>query len=273
MGCETSKPNTVSAPDAVPQAIAAAKPEDKLKPFAKPSVPGDIYKFGKDGKDALAFTLKPKYSPEYYKLQCDLYFTHLESRIADRVEFYCSLTCVRWEWPPWDLLTGQGMINIMYADMVDRDQNECIVAERNIRFYDVQPFGRAIITIYYGDNIKTRQHPIKIYEEFTFNDFGQVTFIEAWSCQQSEYLPGFDAEGWPIEIPTRLSYLIPGLGHITGEINVNTEAVQHAALQNKYVADYVERSKHFMLAVSEAHLVNGMKRNPLTGHRETGGYN
>lgn len=187
---------------------------DGIKPL---KIPETIYKYGTDDKDALAPSLKPKFDPEYYKLQCDLYFTHLESGIADRVEFYCASGCPRWEWPPWDCLTGLGFVNIMTADAFDRDETACIVVDRTHKFFDVQPFGRSVVTFYYGDDIKTRKNPIKIYEEFTFNDFGQVTFIEAWSAVKGEYLPVVDDNGWPPEdVPVRLSYHIPGLGSPTG---------------------------------------------------------
>ena len=51
------------------------------------------------------------------------------------------------------------------------------VINRKCRGFDVQPFGRCHVTFHYlkGD------HLVDIYEEFTFNDAGEITFIEAWT--------------------------------------------------------------------------------------------
>ena len=83
---------------------------------------------------------------------------------------------------------------------------------RECRGFDVQPFGRCHVTFHYlkGD------HFVDIYEEFTFNDAGEITFIEAWTDE-----PGFGptsptdywAEGSSVR---RLSTKVPGLGSPEG---------------------------------------------------------
>lgn len=81
--------------------------------------------------------------------------------------------------------------------------------------------------------------PVRIYEEFTFNNQGEMTFIEAWSYPVSDdkfpfkLLPRTktldkveaapDSEGniWPDQLKVyRLSTLIPGLGTLRGKPQV-----------------------------------------------------
>jgi hypothetical protein len=50
------------------------------------------------------------------------------------------------------------------------------VVNRVCKIATTQPFGRCHVTFkYFGRNA-----PVNIYEEFTFNEFGEITFIEAW---------------------------------------------------------------------------------------------
>ena len=49
------------------------------------------------------------------------------------------------------------------------------VPTRDCRAFSVQPFARCYVTFEYKDG------PCPIYEEFVFNDQGEMTFIEAWS--------------------------------------------------------------------------------------------
>jgi hypothetical protein len=85
-----------------------------------------------------------------------------------------------------------------------------------------------------------------IYEEFTFNNQGEMTFIEAWSDLPG-LLPTADltdrwAEGADVH---RLSTRIPGLGNATGSIDLNSDAMTLAAGQDAEVADFVTRARNF----------------------------
>jgi hypothetical protein len=91
------------------------------------------------------------------------------------------------------------------------------------------------------------------YEEFVFNDQGEITFIEAWS-DQPEYLPMGDiddrwAEGQDVR---RLSTRVPGLGNETGLIDLDSDAMQRAAAQDPELADFVWRADDFWPTYLEA---------------------
>ena len=86
------------------------------------------------------------------------------------------------------------------------------VIDRDCRFFDVQPFARCRVTFHYLRPDKL----YKIYEEFSFNNDGEITFIEAWS-DELDLLPmgpeDYWAEGKNVR---RMSTKIPGLGTATG---------------------------------------------------------
>ena len=67
---------------------------------------------------------------------------------------------------------------------------------------------------------KEHEEPVDIYEEFTFNNEGEITFIEAWT-DSPEHFPTTDfsdywAEGKEVK---RISTVIPGLGKPNGLID------------------------------------------------------
>ena len=87
------------------------------------------------------------------------------------------------------------------------------VINRDCRSFDVQPFCRCRVTFHY----EWIDSKIDIYQEFTFNDFGELTFIEAWSDKDG-FLPmdperDFWAESANVR---RLSTRVPGLGRPDG---------------------------------------------------------
>ena len=91
---------------------------------------------------------------------------------------------VRYEFPPWLLTTGYGVQTMRNVDELlrlystDYKSIDC-------RGFDTQPFGRCHVVFLYGkDDPNTPEDDrteCPIYEEFTFNDEGQITFIEAWT--------------------------------------------------------------------------------------------
>ena len=124
---------------------------------------------------------------------------------------------------------------------------------RDCRFFDVQPFARCYVTFEYEEGA------CPIYEEFTFNDQGETTFIEAWSD-----LPGLNATADPDDrwaegsAVHRLSTRIPGLGNATGRIDLDSPAMAAAAAADPEVApvDYglttnIESYNLFVIAFHE----------------------
>ena len=139
---------------------------------------------------------------------------------------------IRYEFPPWLLTTGYGketMRNtneILRAFPTDYKTIDC-------RSFDVQPFGRCHVVFLFG--LDDKNTPVDervecpIYEEFTFNDAGEISFIEAWSDHPS-YLP-MDMRDYWAEGPgvKRLSTAVPGLGRSDGLINPNSKTMWAAA--------------------------------------------
>ncbi len=193
------------------------------------------------GDDALSTCLSPTMDAAHYVQWSDGYFNTMDSEEdRDVVPPYSELVA-RWEWPPWLKLTAFGYDNILATDALLRLYPSTI-PERDCRFFDVQPFGRCRVVFYYEDEAhEGRGCPI--YEEFTFNDAGEITWIEAWSD-----LPGFLpmdgavdpwAEGEGVH---RLSTRIPGLGNAEGLIDLDGEAMLAAADADEDVADFVARA-------------------------------
>ena len=152
---------------------------------------------------ALSTCLAPTQPESWYVEQSLLYFDTLETDFAGEGPLYAP-GVARWEWPPWLKLTGYGAEDMERIDAVVR-LIETAVPERECLFFDEQPFGRCRVDFSYAE------HPDQscpIYEEFTFNDAGEVTFIEAWSEGV------WDAGGTP-----RLSTRVPGLGTAAGRFD------------------------------------------------------
>jgi hypothetical protein len=146
-----------------------------------------------------------------------------------------SLLVARWEWPPWLLLTRYGKEDMIEVSKGLKVLDPSTVPIRDCRFFTVQPFARCRVEFVYEHG------PCPVYEEFTFNNQGQMTFIEAWSD-----LPGLipleqkddwgEADGFP-----RLSTRIPGLGNETGLISKTSSWMKQAATEDPDVADFALR--------------------------------
>lgn len=201
---------------------------------------------------ALSTELAPTQTPEYYVAQASLYFDTLDTRAdPSLVPNYSSLVA-RWEWPPWLYLTGYGRDNMIESTRAALAVDPSTVPTRDCRFFPVQPFARCRVTFQYPEG------PCGIYEEFTFNDAGEMTFIEAWSVFP-ETLPTSDPNDLWAEGPDvhRLSTKIPGLGNATGTIDLSSAAMQHAAERDPEIADFVRRANDFWNTWLEALLAAG----------------
>ena len=195
---------------------------------------------GDDG--AASDCLEPTLSADYYIEWSNGYFNTMDSAEDRDVLPPYSERVARWEWPPWLKLTAYTRDNIIATDMLLRAYPSTI-PERDCRFFEEQPFGRCRVTFYYEDEAhEGRGCPI--YEEFTFNDAGEITFIEAWS-ELPGLLPMADPEDTWAEGPdvSRLSTRVPGLGNADGLIDLDSEWMAEAVSQDEDVADFVTRAR------------------------------
>ena len=197
--------------------------------------------------------LAPRFAEAFYVDQATRYFDTLESDYAGEGGPRYAEGVARWEWPPWLLLTGYGREDMELADAIIR-LIPTTVPTRDCRFFPTQPFARCRVDFRYED------HPdaaCPIYEEFSFDDQGEMTFIEAWSDQPGLGPTGADdpwAEGAAAH---RLSSRLPGLGNPRGEIDLDSPWMQEAAAADPEVADFVARARDFYAAWLEAYEAAG----------------
>ena len=187
-------------------------------------------------EEALSRCLEPQYPPEYYIEQGELYFYTMDKSIPIEFPNYSDMV-VRWEWPPWLWLTGLGRASMYWTTFVLR-QYPTTYAMIECEAFDVQPFCRCHVVFDYSGEL------CPIYEEFTFNDQGEITFIEAWT----------DLPGWlPMEDPedywgegenvSRLSTRMPGLGNETGRNRLYEDWMDDAAETDVDLTNYLRRAR------------------------------
>jgi len=202
--------------------------------------------------DALATALMPQQTPEYYVEQANKYFDTLDTSADPNSMPDYSALVARWELPPWLWLTGYGRENMIFTTTAALTLDPSTVPIRDCEAFSVQPFARCYVSFEYVGG------SCPIYEEFVFNDQGEMTFIEAWS-DQPDLLPMSDpsdrwAEGPDVD---RLSTKIPGLGNATGLIDLTSDAMQQAASEDPEIADFVRRAKDFWPSWTEAYEAAG----------------
>ena len=196
----------------------AADAEERVQDYRRPLEPGEWNPINRWFR---ATTIHPRYSP----------------------------LVIRYEFPPWLLTTGYGAVTMKTVDealriyTTDYKSIEC-------RFFETQPFARCHVVFLYGtDNPDTDEDDrteCPIYEEFTFNNQGQTTFIEAWTDHEG-YLPmdpdDYWAQGTDVK---RLSTSVPGLGNATGRIDPTSQAMKRAAatFDSHFQAPYWNESHH-----------------------------
>ena len=120
----------------------------------------------------------------YYIQEVDKYFNYLQNYTSNHYEINkpkYSEDVIRYEWPPWGLLTGYKKDATLAVDYGIRLLDKCIAINRKYKLQKTNPFVSSLITFYYGDNVTSHKNSFDIYEEFTFNSFNEITFIEAWS--------------------------------------------------------------------------------------------
>jgi hypothetical protein len=197
-----------------------------------------------EGAGAFSTCLTPHQTPDYYVAQGNKYFDALDrSMPADSTPTYSELVA-RWEWPPWLLLTGYTRVQMEGTDKLVKSQAPAVVSHRDCRFFAVQPFARCRVSFDYDK--RGNGKGCAIYEEFTFNDAGEMTFIEAWSDLPG-YLPMADKNDLWAEGPAvhRLSTRVPGLGSPSGKIALDGSAMLAATQTDPELADFVARANDF----------------------------
>jgi len=192
---------------------------------------------------ALAECLTPKFSSQYYVEQGIKYFQTMQSDIPIDVQPNYSDLVIRWEWPPWLLLTGYKRNGMIASDILLK-LNPTSYDTIDCKAFETQPFCRCHVVFNYSGET------CPIYEEFTFNDQGEITFIEAWSDFESllPMGPGDDriwqeAEYWGMTKVNRLSAKVPGLGNATGKIDLKADWMKAAVREDEDVAELVLRLK------------------------------
>ena len=190
---------------------------------------------------ALADCLRPTKSAEYYAEMSSMYFDTMDSTVELEDWPPYSERVARWEWPPWLRLTAYTREVIEETDIMLRTYYPSTVPERECRGFDTHPFGRCYVVFYY-DVHGDRGCPI--YEEFTFNDAGEITWIEAWSDVDG-LRPTSEEDRWGERGIDRLSSRIPGLGNANGLIDLDSSWMNEAATADEDVADFVERAADF----------------------------
>jgi hypothetical protein len=229
IGCSSPSPRPADiGPDLPFSPRVDARTETALLP------PPGCLNVGTPG--ATARCLTPVHEPEYYVAQANAYFDTLDvAAPADSVPNYAPLVA-RWEWPPWLLLTGYGKQDMIEVSQGLKVLDPSTVPWRDCRFFPVQPFARCRVSFSYANG------PCPIYEEFTFNDAGEMTFIEAWS-DLPELLPLADHDPWgeADDVP-RLATRIPGLGRTDGRIDLDSSWMVEAASADPQIADFALRA-------------------------------
>ena len=197
---------------------------------------------------ALSTALHPRQAPAYYVAQAELYFDTLDTRANPALVPNYSPLVARWEWPPWYLLTGYERMQMITGTRLALSVEPSTVPTRDCRAFAVQPFARCRVTFAYA------RGSCPIFEEFTFNDQGEMTFIEAWSDQPGMRPTEDPADPWA-EAPTvhRLSTKVPGLGNATGLIAPTADWMAQAAARDPELADFVRRTQSFYRSWAQAY--------------------
>ena len=241
LGCgHAAAPSTAGA-DAVATDIGKADFAATSTPSACPKPAAAL---------ALSVCSTPTHPAAYYVAQANKYFDALDTKAPDdSVPSYSELVA-RWEWPPWLKLTGYTRDQMTVTDKLVKLGAPAVVSHRDCRFFAVQPFARCRVSFDYLDK---GGKGCPIYEEFTFNDLGEMTFVEAWSDQPALLPFAATADAWG-EAPDvlRLSTRVPGLGTGSGKIELDGAAMQAAASQDPLVADFRARAADFWTAFNEA---------------------
>lgn len=196
----------------------------------------------KTGKLILLLILSISYSSafsfpsSYYVSQGMKYFDTLDTYADRSSKPKYAKNVIRWEWYPWLKLTGYKRWMMKLDVLLTLYPTEVI--NRDCRFFKTQPLCRCRVSFRYAGVQKL----VKIYEEFTFNGQGEITFIEAWS-DETKLLPwDLVKDPWgEAKNVRRLSTKIPGLEEPDGLVGVGDEQLKLRAVQDPEILDLMNR--------------------------------
>lgn len=182
-----------------------------------------------------------------YVEEAHKYFDGLDSELSKSASSHGMMyttDAIRWEWPPWLLLTGYTGISMsiqdpllhvggaaleMYVQGVPRSSREC-------RLFKINPFVRCLVFMdMHGSQANVDEDEkmhCDIYEEFTYVSSGKISFVEAWANDVRVKSNG---------LQKRLSTRVPGLGSHDGQHTLNGWAETEDEVLN-YLAWAVEES-------------------------------
>jgi hypothetical protein len=207
------------------QPTDASVSDASVQSDTEPSIPPGDPCLNEGTPGATATCLKPTMSEEYYVAEASKYFDTLDIDAPDDSIPNYSEFVARWEWPPWLLLTGFGKEDMVNSGIALKDVDPSTVPTRDCRFFPVQPFARCYVVFEYEGG------PCAIYEEFVFNDAGEMTFIEAWSDVDGLRPHTDPNDRWAENTGTvnRLSTRVPGLGKPDGMVELESTWMVEAA--------------------------------------------
>ncbi|CAN5289693.1 hypothetical protein BH09BAC1_BH09BAC1_02570 [soil metagenome] len=199
---------------------------------------------GSSCNSTLAGVLKPKFPQEYYIDQGVKYFLTMQSDVPVRVQPAYAKRVIRWEWEPWLLLTGYKRSTLVMSDaMLKLTPTKYDVLD--CRYFAEQPFCRCHVVFNYNGLT------CPIYEEFTFNNQGEITFIEAWSDFPSLLPMGPGDDGiwdekdyWAQNGAHRMATKVPGLGSDNGRIEPHSDCMREAMANDSEIADMISRMRN-----------------------------
>ena len=183
--------------------------------------------------------LPPVFDEQYYTSQALKYFDTLDSYAPRESKPIYAKKVIRWEWYPWLKLTGykSWMMGLDYF----LTWYPTKVINRDCRHFKTQPFARCHVTFIY----KGHSAPVNIYEEFTFNNLGEITFIEAWTDSEKYFPSNLTTDYWAeSESTNRLSTVVPGLGNEAGLLSPKSSSFKQEAQKNENLYDLLIRLKH-----------------------------
>ncbi|KAL7556649.1 hypothetical protein ACA910_017588 [Epithemia clementina (nom. ined.)] len=112
---------------------------------------------------------------EYYIKQCDIFLNTLTTTLRPAKIPNLSKTVMRWDWSH-DRLTGRNRDTLIAMDIFATAVAPEQSVESEHKIYQQQPLGRSMVqfqSVKSGD-LRT------LYIEFTFNDEGEISFVEVW---------------------------------------------------------------------------------------------
>jgi hypothetical protein len=134
----------------------------------------------KDRVYFLSTQVNKTHTNDYYIHQAYLYFDFLDTS-KPFIPLNYADKCVRYEWSPWGSplsgVTGLGKL-MHFFDKIYRFIYPCVIKNRTFQTYDINPFVRSTVTFH---EMNAPYKTYDIYEEFSFNEKGEIIFIEAWT--------------------------------------------------------------------------------------------